>query len=81
MDRDFFDDSFLLTCKTSNYEIKEMIISVLKFSNMLPILYFVTLALASNFENPEVASMEILPVLDFPLKYHMHRSQNSSYGS
>ena len=51
IDRDFSDNSFFLTCKTSNYEIKELRLSVLKFSNMLPISTFVTLVPGTNFVN------------------------------
>jgi hypothetical protein len=79
LDRYFSDYSLFLTYKTSNCELKEMIISFLKFSNILPILVFVTLVPATYFVNLEVKSLELLPVLNFSLEYHLHNSYTSSY--
>jgi hypothetical protein len=80
MDREFFNDSFLLTCKTSNCELKELRTSILKISNMLPISTFVTPAPTIYFVNLEVASLELLPVLEFTLEYRLHKSHTSSDG-
>jgi hypothetical protein len=71
---------FFFTCKTSNCVVKELRISVLKFSNKLPI---------SSLVTPPLVDLCILAVvsrawalfLDDPLELLRHKSIMSSSGS
>jgi hypothetical protein len=65
---------FFLTCNVSNCELKELRISILKFSNKLPIL-----ASGSSFQNDLVILVETslgpFPCFEVPHEYLLHNSQ------
>ena len=60
---------FFWTCKTSNFEFRELIKSTLKCSSKSLISTLMSLVLVADLEKEEQTSIEFLSALEIPLEY------------